>query len=115
MLPPTLRAVAAFADAALRRVLEVVDQRRPAAHLYPLLAPALVEAVLSGRSAAGRRGAALLQRVRVQAVGSADPPSAVEVFGSYRRDRRMHAVACRVERVPGGGGLAWQVVALHIG
>ncbi|HEU4363431.1 MAG TPA: Rv3235 family protein [Mycobacterium sp.] len=116
VLPATLRTVATFADTALRRVLEVVDQRRPAAHLHPLLAPGLVESVLSGRAAAtGCGGAALLQRVRVQAAGPDDPPTAVEVFGSYRRGRRIHAVAGRVERAPAGAGLGWQLVALHIG
>ena len=38
--------------------------------------------------------------------------AAAEVFGSYSRGRRMHAIACRIERVTAG---RWQVVALHIG
>ncbi len=113
-LPPPLRAAAAFADTALRRVLEVVDQRRPPAHLHPLLAPGLADSVLPGRL--GRPAeAAVLQRIRVQAIGPDDPPAAVEVFGSYRRGRRTHALACRVQRTPAGAGPAWQVVALHIG
>jgi hypothetical protein len=37
------------------------------------------------------------------------------VFGSYRRGQRVHAIACRVERVRAGAGSRWQVVALHIG
>lgn len=110
VLPPALRSAAAFADAALRRVLEVVDLRRPPAHLQPLLAPGLAESVLSG-SAAERAGAATLQRLGVQAVRPGDPATAVEVFGSYRRGRRVHALACRVERA----GCRWQIVALHIG
>ncbi len=115
-LPPALRAVTAFADAALRRVLEVVDLRRPAAHLYPLLAPGLVDSVLSvHRAAPARTGVATLQRVRAQLVGPDDPPGAAEVFGTYRRGGRIHAVAGRVQRVPAGTGPGWQMVALHIG
>lgn len=122
VLSPAAREAAAFAETALRRVLEVVDQRRPAAHLYPLLAAGLVESVLSvlsehpaTASATGCTGAAALQRVRLQMVGSAGPPAAAEVFGTYRRGRRIHAVACRVERLPTVTGPGWQVVALHIG
>ena len=36
-MSPRLRQAAVFADAALRRVLEVIDRRRPAAQLNPLL------------------------------------------------------------------------------
>jgi hypothetical protein len=36
---------------------------------------------------------------------------AAEVFGSYSRGQRMHAIACRIELFDG----RWQVVALHIG
>lgn len=119
-LSPTLRAAAEFTDAALRRVLEVIDRRRPAAQLYPLLAAGLVDSVRAVRPArTGRTDTATLQRLRVQAVGLTDPLSAVEVFGTYRRGRRVHAVACRVHRAatptkPGIRG-GWQVVALHIG
>ena len=50
-----MRQAAIFADAALRRVLEVIDRRRPAAQLRPLLAPSLVDSVLSvGRALVGR-------------------------------------------------------------
>lgn len=116
---PTLRAAVAFADAALRRVLEVIDRRRPITQLYPLLAAGLVDSVLSGHPVApgktGRTEAAILQRVRAQAVESDDLPTAVEVFGTYRRGRRVHALACRIERVLGGTGPRWRVVALHIG
>ena len=68
---------------------------------------------------ARRRRQATLQRVRVQPAGSGEPASAVEVFGTYRRGRRTHALACRVESIPGPGisgkGPAWRIVALHIG
>ncbi|MCV7383756.1 Rv3235 family protein [Mycolicibacter longobardus] len=121
MLPPRLQSAAMFADAALRRVLEVVDQRRPPTHLHPLLAAGLAESVLSVRPVTppGRTEPATLQRVRVQPAGSGEPASAVEVFGTYRRGRRTHALACRVEPVSrpgaGGDGTTWQIVALHIG
>jgi hypothetical protein len=118
-----MRQAAIFADAALRRVLEVIDRRRPAAQLRPMLATSLVDPVLAiGRSAAGRapgqEGAAVLRRLRLQPAGHRDPETAAEVFGSYRRGQRVHAIACRVEQVRAGVGTAatgWQVVALHIG
>ncbi len=115
-----MRQAAIFADAALRRVLEVIDRRRPAAQLRPMLAPSLVDSVLSvGRAAAGcppgQEGAAVLRRMRLQPAGHRDPETAAEVFGSYSRGDRIHAIACRVEQVRAGGGTRWLVVALHIG
>lgn len=117
-----MRRAGAFADAALRRVLEVIDRRRPAAQLRPLLAPSLVDSVLSaGRSLAGSGsdGAAVLRRMRVQPAGRHDPDTqefdGAEVFGTYSRGHRVHAIACRVEQVPAAEGTRWQVVALHIG
>jgi Family of unknown function (DUF6459) len=112
-----MRQAAAFADAALRRVLEVIDRRRPAAQLRPMLAPGLVDSVLAiGGPAAGRArgrdGAAVLRRMRLQPSGRRDPEAAAEVFGSYSRGDRIHAIACRVERSPSG---RWLMVALHIG
>lgn len=109
-----MRQAAAFADAALRRVLEVIDRRRPAAQLRPMLAPGLVDSVLSiGR---GRGGAAVLRRTRLQPSGRRRPETAAEVFGTYSRGDRIHAIACRVEQLPTGAGCArWLVVALHIG
>lgn len=105
-----MREAAAFADAALRRVLEVIDRRRPAAQLIAALAPGLVDSVLVvSRAPTGPRGAAVLRRMRVQpALGDA----AAEVFGSYSRGERVHAIACRVEQLPAG---RWIIVALHIG
>lgn len=123
VMSPQMRQAANFANAALRRVLEVIDRRRPAAQLNPLLAPSLVDSVVAvGRSpaghAAGYQGAAVLRRMRLQPAGHHDPQTAAEVFGSYSRGNRMHAIACRVEQLPAGtGGTAtrWMVVALHIG
>jgi hypothetical protein len=112
-----MRQAANFADAALRRVLEVVDRRRPAAQLRGLLTTDLVESVLSvSRFAACHDGAAVLRRVRLQAVPQTVTAqyrsAAAEVFGTYSRGGRIHAVACRIEQVADG---RWQVVALHIG
>lgn len=118
---PALRRAAAFADAALRRVLEVIDRRRPVAQLRPLLAAGLVDSVLTtGIAPPGRDDAAVLRRVRLQPVagGSGDEEAALaaaEVFATYRRGQRIHAIACRVERVRIANGIGWQVVALHIG
>lgn len=118
-----MRQAAVFADAALRRVLEVIDRRRPASQLRPLLVAGLVDAVLSvsGSPASGcaqaaaREGVAVLRRMRLQPVGHRDHETAAEIFGCYSRGDRMHAIACRVEKLPTGGGARWQVVALHIG
>jgi hypothetical protein len=109
----SMRQAARFADAALRRVLEVIDRRRSISQLNGLLAAGLVDSVLSANRLAGADGGvAVLRRVRLQAVGSPDGFAAAEVFGSYSRGRRMHAIACRIERRGSG---RWQVVALHIG
>ncbi|WP_077090329.1 Rv3235 family protein [Mycobacterium rhizamassiliense] len=111
-----MRQAAVFADAALRRVLEVIDRRRPPAQLRPLLVAGLIDPMLAvSRAAAGQQGAAMLRRVRLQPVGPPDHETAAEVFGCYSRADRMHAIACRVEKLPTGGGTRWQVVALHIG
>lgn len=112
---PALRTAATFADAALRRVLEVVDRRRSPAQLRPLLTAGLVDSVSKRPTAADATSAAVLRRVRLQVVGPDDPPAALEVFGTYTRGRRTHAVACRVEPVTGDHQSRWQVVALHIG
>lgn len=106
-----MRQAAIFADAALRRVLEVIDRRRPLAQLRPLLAPSLVDSVHSVcRALAGQEGAAVLRRMRLQPVGN--PATAAEIFGCYSRGDRIHAIACRVDQMPGN---RWLVVALHIG
>lgn len=114
-MSPALRSAAVFADAALRRVLEVIDRRRPASQLRLLLTAHLVDSVLSNRRIPGRDGAAVLRRVRLQPVGPPELPIAAEVFGTYSRGRRMHAIACRIEQVPAANGTRWQAVALHIG
>jgi pimeloyl-ACP methyl ester carboxylesterase len=115
-LSAPMRQAAIFADAALRRVLEVIDRRRPVAQLRPLLVAGLVDSVLSvSRAAAEHEGAAVLRRMRLQPAGHGDPETAAEVFGSYSRGDRIHAIACRVEQLLDSGKTRWQVVALHIG
>jgi hypothetical protein len=91
--PVPMPQAASFADAAIRRVLEVIDRRRPIAQLNGMLAAGLVDSVLSANRRLGRPdGVAVLRRVRLQPAG----PDAAEVFGSYSRGPRIHAIACRV-------------------
>ncbi|OBI40341.1 hypothetical protein A5707_10565 [Mycobacterium kyorinense] len=112
-MSPRMRQAAVFADAALRRVLEVIDRRRPVAQLHGLLAGGLADSVLAANRVTGhRQEAAVLRRLRLQAVGPPDRLTAAEVFATYTRGCRVHAIACRVEPVTDVG---WQVVALHIG
>ena len=116
------RAAAIFADAALRRVLEVIDRRRSLAQLRPLLDSALVDTLLpaarrgDGVGSARRGdgvGSARLRRVRAQSVRA--DGTAAEVAANYTRGERVHAIACRVEQITGATGPRWQVVALHLG
>jgi hypothetical protein len=110
--PPT---VAGFADAALRRVLEVIDRRRPIAALRPMLTPPLLDMVYTLARTPGTDKAAVLRRVRLRtaAVDDAEPhqPTAVELFASYTRGQRVRAIAGRIEVNQG----RWHVVALQIG
>lgn len=103
-------AAASFADAALRRILEVIDRRRPLSQLRPLLAVGLAESLLAGRIS---REPARLRRVWAQPIGPEG--QAAEVSAHYTRGGRVHAIACRVERVGTPTGPRWQVVALHLG
>lgn len=105
-------AAATFADAALRRVLEVIDRRRPPTQLKPLLASGLTESLLRIRCQRSD-GTARLRRVRAQPVNPEG--TAAEVTASYTRGDRVHAVACRVEQVATSTGTRWQVAALHLG
>ena len=76
-----------FADAALRRVLEVIDRRRPVAQLRPLLAPALIDTVieLSRSSHIGGR------QVEECAHGRQAPP---DTAAHGRRRRRLVRPRC---------------------
>ncbi|MFS0897832.1 Rv3235 family protein [Mycolicibacterium litorale] len=105
--PAAPRAAAVFADLALRRVLEVLDRRRPLTHLKPVLAPPLLDTV--GTLCRSRYGdPATLRRMRLHSAG----PSAAEVSATYTRGERVRAIAARVETTGDG---RWRVVALQIG
>lgn len=119
--PP--RTAVTFADAALRRVLEVIDRRRPVAQLRPLVAPALIDTVIElSRSShartqhvrAGRavseRTVARLQRIRLRMVDGTHGAEA-EVFGTYTSGPRVRALAARIELYRD----RWRIVALQIG
>jgi Family of unknown function (DUF6459) len=105
----------AFADAVLRRVLEVIDRRRPIAQLRPMLTPPLLDMVFTLTRATGADKAAVLRRVRLRttAVDEQQPhqPTAAEVFAMYTRGQRVRAIAGRIEVAEG----RWRMVALHIG
>ena len=106
-LPP--RSALVFADAALRRVLEVADRRRPIAQLRPLVAPALIDTVI-GLTRAPQTAVATLRRVRVRMVDG-DEENQAEVFGSYTRGPRSLAIAARIELHRD----RWRIVALQLG
>ena len=106
------REAAQFTDAVLRRVLEVIDRRRPANQLRGLLTPGLAESLPAARLHGGS-GAARLRRVRAFPVGRRG--DAAEVAASYTRGERVHTIACRVQKVSTPAGPRWQLVALHIG
>ena len=107
-------AATAFTDAALRSVLEVLDQRRPAHQLRPLLVAGLADTVVALSRAQGpRQAAAVLRRARLQAADRQD--RAFEVAAVYSRGPRTHALACRVELTPTPRGVRWQLTALHLG
>lgn len=112
-IDPDTRAAAVFADAALRRVLEVIDRRRPLAQLRALLATGLVDSLLAGANQTSGTGVAQLRRVVAQ-LNRPDGSSA-EVAAHYTRGDRVHAIACRIEQVVTATGPRWQVVALHLG
>ena len=103
-LPP--RAAVVFADVALRRVLEVVDRRRPITQLRPLVTPALIDTV-TALTRAPHTAAATLRRVRVRMVDG----EAAEVFATYTRAHRVRAIAGRIEHADD----RWRIVALQVG
>lgn len=108
--PPT--AALMFADAALRRVLEVSDRRRPMAQLRPLVTPTLFDAMSSWPHHTRSDGTAALRRVRLRTAREQDGvPTAVEVFATFSRGPRLHAAARRIEILGG----RWQFVALQLG
>ncbi|WP_454789034.1 Rv3235 family protein [Mycolicibacterium lutetiense] len=98
---------AQFADMALRRVLEVVDRRRPPSQLKSLMSQLLLDAVIA--STASRHGTtASLRRVGLRPAAS---PEAAELFATYTRGPRVRAIAGRIESRSG----RWQLTALQLG
>lgn len=110
---PAPTAAAVFTDAALRRVLEVVDRRRPAAQLRGLLTPTLIDTTRSLARLPQAGGTAVLRRIRLRSITSdaGTAVTAAEVFATYTRGPRVRAIAGRVEIIGG----RWQLVALQIG
>jgi hypothetical protein len=110
VVPP--RDALVFAEAALRRVLEVADRRRPAGQLKALVVPALLDALVAQARNGQPEGSAVLQRVRLRtARHAAGQATAVELFATYTRGRRVRAAAGRIENLGG----RWQLVALQLG
>ena len=115
-------AATAFADVALRGVLEVLDGRRPLAQLRPLLGDRLTKVMFAmvtpnGSSAPSplrpNGSSAVLRRVRLRLV---DPDGdAAEVFATYSRAERIRAIAARIERSYVRGRRRWQLVAVQVG
>jgi hypothetical protein len=103
-LPPP--AAVAFADTALRHVLEVADRRRPIGQLRPLVSPALIDTV-TALTRVPQTAAATLRRVRVRMVDR----DGAEVFGTYTRGPRILAIAARIELHRD----RWRIVALQLG
>lgn len=97
----------AFADAAMRRVLEVMDRRRPIVQLRPLLADGPLSAVMARSSRAPATTAARLSKVRVRRCAD----DTAEIFGTFERGGRVKAFAGRIQSVRGN----WRVVALQLG
>ncbi|MGB0962653.1 MAG: Rv3235 family protein, partial [Mycobacterium sp.] len=76
-----------------------------------LMTPVLVDRVIAHAGAA-RRGSATLRRVRLRSIDAgAGDVGAAEVFASFTRSGRVHAVAARIERYRD----RWRMVALQIG
>ncbi|WP_255773280.1 Rv3235 family protein [Mycobacteroides abscessus] len=97
----------AFADAAMRRVLEVMDRRRPIAQLRPLLSDGPLSAVLARSSRVPATTAARLSKIRVRRCAD----DSAEIFGTFERGGRVRAFAGRIRSVRGN----WLVVALQLG
>lgn len=107
--PP--KSAVVFAETALRQLIEVIDRRRPVAQLNALMAPVLVDQVIA-RAGVTPPGSATLRRVRVRCVDTGDTEvTAAEVFATFLRCGRVHAVAGRIEPHRS----SWRFCALQIG
>lgn len=107
-------AAAAFADRAVRLVLEVLDRRRPDSQLEAVLDPVVCDAMVPARSVnRADAGSAMLLRTRLRSVDA----DTAELFGSYTRGGRVLALAGRVtraaptRRTPHG----WLITSLWLG
>lgn len=98
---------AQFADMALRRVLEVVDRRRPPSQLRSLMSQLLLDAVVAS-TASRHVTTASLRRVGLRPAAS---PEAAELFATYTRGARVRAIAGRIELRSD----RWQLTALQLG
>jgi uncharacterized protein DUF6459 len=112
--PPA--AAVKFADATLRRVLEVIDRRRPLAQLRGSLTPAVLDIVYALSAQAAADKSAVLRRVRLRTIAidgqrAGAEPTAAEVFATYSRGERVRAIAGRIEANEG----RWRIVALQVG
>ncbi len=91
----------------LTAVLEVLDARRPVAHLAALADPAVL-AALAAERARPRRGEGRLRGLRICPVS----PDALEVAAVVARGERAQAVAGRLEHAAGAPEGAWRIAAL---
>jgi hypothetical protein len=103
---PDAREVEGPVAAVLRMVLEVIDARRPLAHLDAAVAPSVLRYVRAARLAARPARIARLVRLRV----CRPTRHTAEAAAVVTIDRRVRAVAARFEREPSG----WRCVALRI-
>ncbi|MEU7138386.1 Rv3235 family protein [Nocardia sp. NPDC046473] len=100
-----------FARRALRVALEVLDRRRPVAHLGTMADASVVAAVgtlVRGGFVPGCGvGVAVLTRVDVVKVNEI----AAELFAAYDRGHRHFALAARITRTRGG---SWRLTAIRV-
>lgn len=83
-----------FACVAITLVLEALDRRRPAAQLARLLSPATMSVV---QSLVGRQTPGLARSTNLRVHTQAGPDGGAEIYATFARGRRVHAVAARVE------------------
>ncbi|MGW4097496.1 MULTISPECIES: Rv3235 family protein [unclassified Mycobacterium] len=98
---------AQFTDMALRRVLEVLDRRRPPAQLRSLMSQLVLDAVIAAAKSRHPTTASL-RRVGLRPAASSE---AAELFATYTRGARVRAIAGRIELRSG----RWQLTALQLG
>ncbi|WP_223885468.1 Rv3235 family protein [Nocardia colli] len=100
-----------FAHGALRIALEVLDHRRPIAHLDAIAEPPVVSAIrtlVAGDYVPGRAlGTAVLTRVNVVMVNS----DAAELCAAYDRGHRHFALAAHIARTRADH---WRMTALRV-